>query len=141
MTEREQELPVPGMLQEIVAQLRQQGIDLENLRCGDSPGSRVKVVCVAPTMNASVEELSRATRDQVVMVRLDEEATRKLDAWVETGALRSRSQAAALFIREGLAVREAELEELKDAIRGVDEARERLRAKARQVLGTEDVGQ
>jgi len=124
------------LLDQIAEQLRQQGIDLESLCCGDLEGSRLKVVCVAPTLRDSVAELGRAARDQVVMVRLDEATTRKLDAWVETGALRSRSQAAALFIQEGLAVRDRELAALEEAIRGVDQAKQRLRAKAKEVLGT-----
>ena len=59
-----------------------------------------------------------------------------LDAWVETGAVKSRSEAAALFIREGLGVRESELADLKEALEGVNEAKERLRSRASRVLGT-----
>jgi hypothetical protein len=69
------------------------------------------------------------------MVRVDEGTSKALDAWVETGAVRSRSEAAALFIREGLQVRADELEQLKDALNGVEEAKHRLREKARQVFG------
>ncbi len=71
------------------------------------------------------------------MVRVDAVTLADLDAWVETGAVKSRSEAAALFIREGLKVRGAELRELKEAIDGVDEARSRLRKKAREVLGAD----
>ncbi len=51
--------------------------------------------------------------------------------------MKSRSAAAALFIREGLKVRDSELQELKDALTDVDRARERLREKAKDVLGAD----
>jgi Arc/MetJ-type ribon-helix-helix transcriptional regulator len=111
--------------------LAQHGIDLE--KCCD--GARVKVVCVAPDLKHSVEEMAGASRDQVVMVRVDDETLRDLDAWVETGAVKSRSEAAALFIREGLKVRREELDKLREALRNVEDARQRLRDKAREVLG------
>jgi Arc/MetJ-type ribon-helix-helix transcriptional regulator len=75
-------------------------------------------------------------RDQVVMVRLDKETTRDLDRWVEAGAVKSRSEAAMLFIREGLKVRSRELDQLKEAIESVESARERLKEQARSVLGS-----
>ncbi len=119
-------------------QLLGQGIDLEALACGEGglPGA-LKVVCIGTSMRESVDELGSASRDQVVMVRVDADTLADLDAWVETGAVKSRSEAAALFIREGLQVRTAELRELKDAIDGVDEARSRLRKKASEVLGAD----
>ncbi len=65
---------------------------------------------------------------------VDEDTTKKLDAWVETGAFKSRSEAAALFIREGLKVHARELNELKDALEGVETARDNLKEKAREVF-------
>ena len=85
-----------------------------------------------------MEELGRETRDQVVMVRVDEETSKTLDDWVQTGAVKSRSEAAALFIREGLKVRAAELEKLAEALQGVEKAREKLREEARDVFGDQD---
>lgn len=103
--------------------------------CDDSGDAKVKVVCVAPGLRSSVEELGKTLRDQVVMVRVDSETSAALDAWVETGAVKSRSEAAALFIREGLRVRADELERLRDALRDVEKARERLREQAIEVFG------
>ena len=99
---------------------------------------RVKVVCVSPGLKDSVDEMGRSPRDQVVMVRVDSETSEALDAWVETGAVKSRSEAAALFIREGLRVRADELERLKGALGDVEAARERLREQARQVFGEDE---
>ena len=75
------------------------------------------------------------------MVRVDSETAEKLDAWVETDAIKSRSQAAALFIREGLRVREKELAELEEALDDLNEAKSRLRERAREVLGPDNQGE
>jgi Arc/MetJ-type ribon-helix-helix transcriptional regulator len=81
------------------------------------------------------DKMAKSQRDNVVMVRVDEETRNKLDAWVEAGAVKSRSEAAALFIREGLKVRQAELEKLEESLRDLQTAKERVREKAREVFG------
>ena len=128
-------------LSAIMAQVQQgltaAGFDVtlsgDEAACCGGPG--VKVVCVAPGLADSVKQLGRAPRDQVVMVRVDEATSADLDAWVQTGAVRSRSEAAALFIREGLGVRADELSRLREALAEVDAARARLRDRAREVFG------
>lgn len=116
--------------------LRELGVDLSAC-CHEHDPAHAKLVCVSPDLTASLRQLGRTPRDQVVMVRVDGETAKKLDAWVETGAVRSRSEAAALFIREGLSVRAAELNQLGNALQEVEEARRRLQEKARQILGEE----
>jgi len=112
---------------EVARQLRTQG---------DRP---VKVVCLSADLRDSLAELGQAPRDQVLMVRVDKESIDQLDAWVETGAARSRSEAAALFLKEGLKVRASELRELSEALAQVQEARRALREKATKVLGRPDL--
>ena len=127
-----------GLWSVIEAKLESIGVDLEELCTGDDLArvrNGAKMVCVAPDMGESVRELGRSPRQHVVMVRVDEDTLRKLDAWVETGAVKSRSEAAALFIREGLEVRGDELRELADALKQVERAREVLRRKAKSLLG------
>ncbi|MEQ1564383.1 MAG: hypothetical protein ABMA64_02010 [Myxococcota bacterium] len=102
---------------------------------GERKERRVKVVVVSPDLQAAVEEMGQSTRDQVVMVRVDEDTLTKLDAWMATGAVKSRSEAAALFIREGLKVREGELSRLQAALDEVEAAKEKLRQQAREVFG------
>ena len=121
----------------IAEKLETMGIDLgEELESGlRDLEAGVKVVCVTPDLGQSVREMGANPRDQTVMVRVDEGTRKRLDAWVETGAVKSRSEAAALFIREGLQVRAEELDELEDALRTVEEARKKLRAKAKTVFG------
>lgn len=121
-------------------ELNQAGIDLETMgvrleEIGNRVGRAVKVVFVAPDLQQSVDETNREQRDQVLMVRVDEATMRQLDAWVKTEAVKSRSEAAAVFIREGLKVRASELEKLEEALADVDRARERLHDKVREVFG------
>ncbi len=122
----------------IQTELRDKGIDVEALSCCGPDLSCLKVVCLPVGLGSSLEELGKEVRDQVVMVRVDEDTRRKLDAWVASGAVKSRSEAAALFIQEGLKVRATELERLGDAIQAVEEAKERLRKKARDVFGDQE---
>jgi hypothetical protein len=109
------------------------GVRLEEI--GNRVGRAVKVVFVAPDLQQSVDETNREQRDQVLMVRVDEGTMRLLDAWVKTEAVKSRSEAAAVFIREGLKMRASELEKLEEALADVDRARERLHDKVREVFG------
>lgn len=129
-----------GLWDRIQGELREKGIDINfqhglDFSCVDGQGTGLKVVAVAPDLKRSVEEMGRSPRDQVVMVRIDGTTREELDAWVATGAVKSRSEAAALFIREGLKVRADELAQLRDALREVQEAQDRLHAKAREIFG------
>ena len=94
-----------------------------------------KVVTIMPDLGESVREMGESPRDHTVMVRTDEKTSKQLDAWVEIGAVKSRSEAAALFIREGLQGRADELAELEEALRKVEMAKQNLRDKARTVFG------
>jgi hypothetical protein len=136
-----------AVLETVKKRLGEMGIDFDLCGCGcdtdpqdtaSDSAPKVKVVCVAPDLGDSVREMGEEARDQVVMVRVDAETARTLDAWVETSAVKSRSEAAALFIREGLKVRASELDRLRDALAGVEEAKDRLRREARDVFSLDD---
>ncbi len=126
------------MWEMISGQLEKLGIEFEALGSLSDEDGPIRVVCMGAHLKDSVDELGQALRDRVLMVRVDQETLTTLDAWVQTGAVKSRSEAAALFIREGLKLRERELTELEGALRGVDEAKEKLRKKAKEVLGNDD---
>jgi Arc/MetJ-type ribon-helix-helix transcriptional regulator len=115
--------------------LKEKGIDVDNLGCRDAAGANVKVVCIAPDLEESFQEMEKYPRGQTVMIRTDAETSRILDAWVETSYFKSRSEAAALFLREGLKLRASELGKLTDALEEVKAAKERLRAKATDLFG------
>ena len=85
------------------------GIDISKLSCGPDEcidlgaviqgldvGGPLKVICLSANLRDSVEALSDSARDNVVMVRVDEDTVNALDAWVEAGAVKSRSAAAVL---------------------------------------------
>lgn len=125
----------PEQWEIIVDKLKTIGVDLESLCQGDASEIKAKVICLAPDLGDSVHEMGLMTRGETVMVRIDEKTSKTLDSWVETGYFKSRSEAAALFIREGLKIRDLELEKLNDSLREVEKAKKKLRDKARNILG------
>ncbi len=137
------DINLPGIWDRIREELRSKGIDLDVGCCDTESGTTFKVVCRAGGLADSLKEMGKTPRDQVLMVRIDEDTTKKLDAWLETGAFKSRSEAAALFIREGLEVHARELDELEEALQGVESAKDKLKQKAREVFefGTEETGE
>lgn len=120
---------------EISKTLEDHGIDFRIGLGGDDDLANCTVMCLTGDMKTTVAEMGQAARDQVVMVRIDEETRDDLDAWIETGAVKSRSEAAALFIREGVKVRSGELEQLREALDDVSQAKRRLERQAREVIG------
>lgn len=121
----------------IKKRLQEQGTDVEELLeiVSKVEEADVRVVCATGDLYDSIREMGETSRDQVVMVRVDETTARSLDLWTETGAVKSRSEAAALFIREGLKVRAKELDQLESSIKDVQKAKARLQAKARSIFG------
>lgn len=98
-------------------------------------GQTCRMICITDDLGSSRTKLKRQSRDQAVMVRVDEETIDGLDSWIKAGVAASRSEAAALFIREGLNLRGQELAELKGSIESVERALQKLRSKARSILG------
>jgi len=127
-----------GIWDELKVHLKDLSIDIEDMCGSEFDKSKIKIVCMAPGLTDSVKEMGKSIRDQVVMVRIDEDSNRALDDWVEAGAVKSRSEAAALFIREGLKVRASELDRLKEALDEVQAARQRLRDEAKNIFGPDD---
>jgi tyrosyl-tRNA synthetase len=108
------------------------GIDVDALLAG---GEGTRVVVVQAGMEDAVKTLSSGSRDQVVMTRINLETAQALDSWVDAGIAKSRSEAAALFLQEGLKIREPELQELSGALRTLESAREAVKAKAKTLMG------
>ncbi len=127
-----------GVWASIQETLNDAGLEIELPDLSDLDPLDCKVVCMPLGLAPSLQDLESERRENVVMVRVDNRTQKSLDAWIEAGAVKSRSEAAALFIREGLNVRAQELKELEDALREVEEARERLREKAKTVLREDD---
>ena len=123
------------ILTQVSTALEKYGIEFRIGTGGEGDLTDCTVMCLTGDMKSTVAEMGRTPRDQVVMVRIDEDTKQALDDWVETGAVKSRSEAAALFMREGIKVRSGELEQLREALDDVGRAKQRLEEKARQVIG------
>ena len=68
----------------------------------------------------------RTARDSVVMVRMSKESLRNLDALVDCGLTKSRSEAAAFLISEGIKARASMYEKIAEQSEVIRNAREEL---------------
>lgn len=121
------------LLDEVVRKaLTAYGVDPSTLKCADGTPARVAVV--AASMKDAAEALDAVTRDQVLMVRVDVPTLKTLDSWVLTGVAKSRSEAAALFLKEGLAVRAEDLRGMSRALEEFQAAKQKLEHQASRLL-------
>jgi Arc/MetJ-type ribon-helix-helix transcriptional regulator len=73
-------------------------------------------------------------RGNVVMTRLDDDDLKQIDALVEIEAFRSRSEAAAFFIRQGIQVRKDLFEKVMPTVEKIRE----LKEQAQRELGRKE---
>ncbi len=66
-------------------------------------------------------------RSNVVMTRLNDEDLRKIDALVEVEAFKSRSEAAAFFIKEGIKVRGDLFQKVQSTVEKIKELKEQAK--------------
>ncbi|MEM7582357.1 MAG: hypothetical protein AAF560_03175 [Acidobacteriota bacterium] len=142
--DKEFNINIGSLWDRIQTQLKSHGIEVDlgdeiDLTKGNF-NPKVKVVCVSPDLKESVDAMGQTAREHAVMARVDTATLETLDDWVATGAVKSRSEAAALFIREGLKVRADELSSLRDALREVQDAQEKLHQRAREIFGQDSDG-
>ena len=123
---------LPPHVLEALAQL---GVDPALL---DGSGDTPKIVVVSASLDDARQALKQTNRDQTIMARVDEATASALDDWVKVGAAKSRSEAAALFLREGLKMRADDLARLSDALKAFEEAGARLRREGRAIFGDQD---
>lgn len=97
-----------------------------------------RVVVVQAGLDQARRELRAHNRDQVVMARVDQATAAQLDRWVAAGVAKSRSEAAALFIAEGLRLRASDLDRLSTAIEALETAKARLQSEAEAIFGAGD---
>ena len=72
-------------------------------------------------------DLVRGKRSNVVMVRVSRDSLDRLDELVECGLTRSRSEAAAFLIEEGVKARKDLFDKIADQTRAIRQAKERLK--------------
>ena len=85
----------------------------------------------AEELSGSIKETLRGAlspRDNVVMVRLNDESLAKLNELVEAGIVSSRSEAAAFLISEGAAARAQLFERIAEKTEMIRKVKEELRS-------------
>ena len=78
-------------------------------------------------------ESALAARDHVVMVRVNDDSIKKLDALVQSGIFKSRSESAAFLISEGIKAQEPLFERISEKIEEI----ERLRSELKSIVQTD----
>ena len=68
-----------------------------------------------------------STRENVVMVRVNDDSLVKIDELVEAGVVGSRSEAAAFLIGEGIKARDPLFEKISEKIQDIRKAKEELK--------------
>ena len=102
----------------------------------DDIASSVKEVAqkTGDVLNRATESISKAietalsARDHVVMVRVNDESLRKLDALVQSGIFKSRSEAAAFLISEGVKAQSALFDRIEQKTAEIERLRSELKS-------------
>lgn len=102
----------------------------------DDIASSVKEVAqkTGDVLNRATESISKAietalsSRDHVVMVRVNDESLRKLDALVQSGIFKSRSEAAAFLISEGVKAQSALFDRIEQKTAEIERLRSELKS-------------
>ena len=91
-------------------------------------------------LNKATESIGKAietalsARDHVVMVRVNDESLKSLDALVQSGIFKSRSEAAAFLISEGIKAQQALFDRISERISEI----ERLRSELKEIIKPQD---
>jgi Arc/MetJ-type ribon-helix-helix transcriptional regulator len=84
-------------------------------------------------INKATESIGKAiesalsARDHVVMVRVNDESLRGLDALIQSGIFKSRSEAAAFLISEGMKAQSPLFDRIKERISEIERLRSELK--------------
>ena len=131
----------PGTDRVVVTKMPNEG---ERANTGfDDIASSVKEVAqkTGDVLNRATESISKAietalsARDHVVMVRVNDDSLKKLDGLVQSGIFKSRSEAAAFLISEGVKAQGA----LFDRIEQKTAEIERLRSELKSIVQTPEI--
>ena len=90
----------------------------------------VKGVDAAETIGENIRDTiqgMKGSRENVVMVRVDQDSLDRLDDLVESGIMGSRSEAAAFLIAEGIRSRQGLFDRIGEKIAEIRRAKEELR--------------
>ena len=81
---------------------------------------------VPDTFNKAVERAMNV-RDTTVLIRLSDESSDNVDTLVSAGVFRSRSEAAAFLIEEGIKAQSALFQRIQDKLTEIEKLRSELR--------------
>jgi Arc/MetJ-type ribon-helix-helix transcriptional regulator len=109
------------------------------------PGDRIEEVAASvkefaskiPGSISKAVERALSGRELPLMVRVNDEALRRLDQLVETGIFKSRSESAAFLISEGIKAQAALFDRIESKIQEI----ERLRGELRSIIHQETTEQ
>jgi Arc/MetJ-type ribon-helix-helix transcriptional regulator len=85
-------------------------------------------------LNRATESIGKAiesalsARDHVVMVRVNDESLKRLDALVQSGIFKSRSEAAAFLISEGVRAQQPLFERISERIKEIERLQSELKS-------------
>ncbi len=106
-------------------------LKLGNLNVLDGGAIAACVCCEPGELNEHVKDAIRAmtgsSRNNVVMVRVNEESLAQLDQLVEAGIVSSRSEAAAFLISSGAGARKDLFDKIAEKVEEIRKTREELR--------------
>jgi Arc/MetJ-type ribon-helix-helix transcriptional regulator len=102
----------------------------------DEIASSVKEVAqkTGEVLNRATESIGKAiesalsARDHVVMVRVNDESLKRLDALVQSGIFKSRSEAAAFLISEGVRAQQPLFERISERIKEIERLQSELKS-------------
>ena len=85
-------------------------------------------------LNRATESIGKAiesalsARDHVVMVRVNDESLKRLDALVQSGIFKSRSEAAAFLISEGVKAQQTLFDRISERIKEIERLQSELKS-------------
>ena len=106
-------------------------LDLGDMKLFDGGAITACVCCEPEQLNQNVKDainaMTGSSRNNVVMVRVNEESLEQLDQLVEAGIVSSRSEAAAFLISSGARARQDLFDKIAEKVEEIRKAREELR--------------
>jgi Arc/MetJ-type ribon-helix-helix transcriptional regulator len=94
---------------------------------GDIASSVKEFATKIPDSISKAVERALSGRDFPLMVRINDESLKRIDALVEAGIFKSRSESAAFLISEGIKTQNALFERIESKIKEIEQLRSELK--------------
>jgi len=115
---------------------------MEKERKKKAERSRIGVICTTPENLPDLQNVEQAIqsirgvlkeRSNVIMTRLNNEALENIDALVEVEVFKSRSEAAAYFVQEGIRARKDLFDKVTPSVEKIRHLKQEARAALEQL--------